>query len=44
MAKSVVLETLKKRNFEKISIFEGCDGSRMPKMHSGEVENNLINL
>ena len=35
--KSGVWETLKNPNFEKISVFEGCDGYRMPKMHSGEV-------
>ena len=39
MAYSGVWETLKNPNFEKISVFEGCDGSRMPKMHSGEVQN-----
>ena len=39
MAKSGVWETLKKPIFQKISIFEGCDGSRMPKMHSGSVQN-----
>ena len=33
MASSSVRETVKKPNFEKISFFEGCDGSRMPKMH-----------
>ena len=39
MAYSGVWETLKNPNFEEVSIFEGCDGSRMPKMHSGEVSN-----
>ena len=37
MAKSGVWETLKNCNFEEISILEGCDRSRMPKMDSGEV-------
>ena len=37
MAKSGVWETLKNLDFEKIVIFEGFDGSRMPKMYSGEV-------
>ena len=36
-AKSGVWKTLKKPNFEKISVFEGFDGSRMSKMHSGGV-------
>ena len=36
-AKSGVWKTLKNPNFEEISVFEGCDGSRMPKMHSWEV-------
>ena len=36
-AKSGVWETLKNPNFEKISVFEGCDASRMPKMYSREV-------
>ena len=39
MAYSRVWVTLKNPHFEKISIFEGCDGSRMPKMHSGGVWN-----
>ena len=39
MAKSGVWETLKNPNFEKIWGFEGSDGPRMPKMHSGEVQN-----
>ena len=34
-----VWETLKNPNFEEILVFEGCYGSRMPKMHSGEVSN-----
>ena len=38
-ARSGVWKTLKNRNFEEIPIFEGCDGSRMPKMHSGGVWN-----
>ena len=42
MAKSAVWETLKNLNFEKILIFEGFDGSRMPKMYSEEVL-NIIN-
>ena len=36
-AKSGVWETLKNPNFEETSVFEGCDGSRVPKMHSGKV-------
>ena len=39
MAKSGVWETLKNPNVEKISVFEGSDGPRMPKMHSEEVQN-----
>ena len=38
-AKSGVWETLKNPNIEEILDFEGCDGSRMPKMHSGGVWN-----
>ena len=38
-AKSGLWGTLKTPNFDEISIFEGCDGSRMPKMHSGGVSN-----
>ena len=32
-------KTLKKSNFEEISVFEGYNGSRMPKMYSGGVQN-----
>ena len=37
MGQSGVWKTLKKTNSEEISIFEGYDGSRMSKMHSGGV-------
>ena len=39
MAYSGVWETLKNPKFEEISVFEACGGSRMPKIHSGEVQN-----
>ncbi len=32
-------ETLKNPNFQESLVFEGCDASRMPKMHSWEVLN-----
>ena len=32
-----IMEIAKNQNFEIILFFEGCDDSRMLKMHSGEV-------
>ena len=44
MAKSGLWETRRNLNFEKIMIFKGFDGSRMPKMYSGEVSNIFENF
>ena len=37
IAESGVWKTFESPNFEKILFLGGCDGSRMPKMYSGEV-------
>ena len=37
-------KTLENPNFEEISVFEGYDGSKVPKMYSGEVSNIFENF
>ena len=44
MSSSDVRKPLENLNFEVILVFEDCDGSRMPKMHSGEFRIFLKNF